>query len=140
MRRPAGRLAFTVWAPPPRSPTFAALFSAVERYGTPDVGLPPSPDFFRYTEQATAAVDLGAAGFADVSVDDVAQTWTLPTAADAVDGLLRGTVRIGALLSRQPPGALDRVRRSVAEQLAAYDDGGSARIPMPAVVVRATRP
>ncbi len=37
------------------------------------------------------------------------------------------------------PGVLDRVRRSVAEQLAPYDDGDAARIPMPAVIVGATK-
>jgi hypothetical protein len=137
--RPSSRLAFTVWAPPARSPTFAALFGALAKYGTLDVGLPAGPDFFRYADPATATRDLTAAGFADVSVIDVAQVWELPTAADAVDGFLHGTVRMAALLSRQPSGVLDRVRRSVAEQLAPYDDGDAARIPIPAVIVGATK-
>jgi ubiquinone/menaquinone biosynthesis C-methylase UbiE len=138
--RRTGRLAFTVWTPPARSPVFAALFEALARYGTLDVGLPPGPDFFRYADPATATLDLTAAGFADMSVTDVAQTWKLPSAADVVDGLLHGTVRMGALLRGQSAGVLDRVRRSVAERLASYDDGDAARIPMPAAVVRATKP
>jgi hypothetical protein len=31
------------------------------------------------------------------------------------------------------------VRRALQEQLAAYDEGDAVRVPMPAVVVRATR-
>ena len=138
--RPAGRLAFTVWAPPARSPAFAAVLGAVAQHGKLDVGLPAGPDFFRYTDPATATHDLTAAGFADVSITMVAQTWELPTADDAVDALLHGTVRTAALLARQPAGVLDEVRRSAREQLAAYDEGGALRIPMPAVVVRGRSP
>jgi len=138
--REGGRLAFTVWAPPGRSPVFAALFGALAEHGTLDVGLPAGPEFFRYADPDAAAADLAAAGFADMAVTDVAQIWELPTAAHAVDGLLHGTVRIGALLGRQPPGVLDRMQRSVAERLASYEEGTSAHVPMPAVVVEATKP
>jgi SAM-dependent methyltransferase len=138
--RPVGRLAFTVWAPPARSPAFAAVLGAVAQHGTLDVGLPTGPDFFRYSDPAAATHDLTAAGFADVSIVMVAQTWSLPTADDVVDALLHGTVRTAALLARQPADVLAEVRRSAREQLAAYDEGGTLRIPMPAVVVRAVRP
>jgi SAM-dependent methyltransferase len=94
--RPAGRLAFTVWAAPPRSPTFAAVLGALARHGTLDVGLPTGPDFFRYTDPATATHDLTAAGFVEVSSTIVAQTWEVPTADHAVDALLHGTVRTAA--------------------------------------------
>jgi SAM-dependent methyltransferase len=138
--RPTGRLAFTVWAPPARSPVFAALFAAVAQHGTLDVGLPAGPDFFRYADLTAATADLTAAGLADVSADVVGQIWTLPDTYHVVEALLRGTVRMGALLARQPPGALDRIRRDVADRLAAYDDGPTARIPMPVVVVSAAKP
>ena len=45
--RPAGHLAFTVGAPPDRSPTFAAVFGALAQHGRMNVGLPPGPDLFR---------------------------------------------------------------------------------------------
>jgi SAM-dependent methyltransferase len=138
--RAAGQLAFSVWAPPSRSPIFAAVFHTVARRGTPDVGLPGGPDFFRYTDPEVAAHDLAAVGLTDVSVTVVAQTWDLRTADDAVDALVHGTVRAAALLVRQPPGVLDEVRRSMRENLAAYDEGGALRVPMPVVVVRATKP
>ncbi len=138
--RPAGRLAFTVWAHPDRSPTFAAVFRAVAEHGTLDVGLPPGPDFFRYTDPAAATRDLTEAGFTDVSATLVAQTWELPSPDDAVDALLHGTVRTAALIARQPAGVLGEVRRSMREKLAAYDEGDAVRVPMPAVVVRAAKP
>ena len=122
-----------------RSPAFAAVFGALARHGTLDVGLPRGPDFFRYADPAIAADDLTAAGFVDVSVTVVDQTWELPSAEEAVDALLEGTVRTAALLSGQPAGVLAEVRRAMQEQLAAYDEGDAVRVPMPAVVVRATR-
>ena len=137
--RPAGHLAFTVWAPPDRSPTFAAVFGALAHHGTMNVGLPPSPDFFRYAHRAIAARDLTAAGFTDIATAEVAQTWELPSPDDVVDALLQGTVRTAALLVRQPAGVLAEVRRTVREELAAYDEGDALRVPMPAVVVRATQ-
>ena len=119
---------------------FAAVFGALARHGTVDVDLPRGPDdFFRYADPAIAAHDLAAAGFVDVSATVVDQTWELPTADDAFDALLKGTVRTAALLVRQPAGVLAEVRRAMQEQLAAYDEGDAVRVPMPAVVVRATR-
>jgi SAM-dependent methyltransferase len=138
--RPAGRLAFSLWAAPPRSPVFAAVFDTVVQHGTLDVGLPRGPDFFRYADPAVAAHDLAAVGLADVSVTVVAQTWVLRTADDAVDALLHGTVRAAALLVRQPARVLDEVRRSMRERLRSYAESGALRVPMPAVVVRAVKP
>ena len=138
--RPAGRLAFSVWAPPDRSPTFAAVFGALAHHGTMNVGLPPGPDFFRYADPAAGSRDLTEAGFVDVSATVVAQTWELPSPDDAVDALLHGTVRTAALLARQPAGVLAEVRRSMREKLAAYAEGNAVRVPMPAVVVRAAKP
>ena len=125
---------------PDRSPTFAAVFGALAQHGTMNVGLPPGPDFFRYADPAIASRDLTEAGFGDVSLTEVAQTWELPFPDDAVDALLHGTVRTAALLSRQPAAVLAEVRRSVRERLAAYDEGDAVRVPLPAVVVRATTP
>ena len=125
---------------PDRSPTFAAVFVALAQHGTMNVGLPPGPDFFRYADPAIASRDLTEAGFGDVLLTEVAQIWELPSPDDAVDALLHGTVRTAALLVRQPGSVLAEVRRSVRERLAAYDDGDAVRIPMPAVVVRATKP
>jgi hypothetical protein len=70
----------------------------------------------------------------------VPQTWTLPTADDLFDSLLRGTVRTAAVLRRQPSGVLARVRDSFRAEMAAYVEGDSVRVPMAAVVVRGTKP
>jgi ubiquinone/menaquinone biosynthesis C-methylase UbiE len=138
--RPAGRLAFSVWASPPRSPAFAAVFEALGRHGTLDVGLPPGPDFFRYADEEVVVRELAAAGFAHVSTDVVPQMWKVPTADDAVDAFLHGTVRMAALLARQTARALHEIRRTMRDHLAGYAEGDAIHVPMPAVVVGAIKP
>jgi SAM-dependent methyltransferase len=138
--RPTGRFAFSVWAQPDRAKAFGAVFGALANHGSMDVGLPPGPNFFRYADPDTATGSLTAAGFAEVSAMVVPQTWTLPTADDLFDSLLRGTVRTAAVLRRQPSGVLARVRDSFRADMAAYVEGDSVRVPMAAVVVRGTKP
>lgn len=138
--RAAGRLAFTVWAPPDRGTAIAAVFDALARHGTLDVGLPAEPDLFRYADPAGATRSLAAAGFVDVSTMVVPLIWELPGVDAVVDALLQGTVRIRALLTRQPAGVLARVREAVREELAGSVEGGVVRVPRPAVVVHATKP
>jgi SAM-dependent methyltransferase len=137
--RPGGRLAFSVWAPPERARAFAAVFGALAQHGRMDVGLPEGPNFFRYADPATAADGLTIAGFTDVTTALVPQTWELPTADDVFESLLRGTVRTGSLMMRQPPEALARVRASFRDGLAEYVEGDVVRVPMPAVVVTAAK-
>jgi SAM-dependent methyltransferase len=138
--RPLGRLAFSVWAPPHQSNAYGALFGALARHGTLDVGLPPGPDFFRFSDPGTATASLAAAGFTKVAATPVRQTWELPGTDDVLDSLLRGTVRTAAVLARQSPDVLAAVRDVLRTELRAYDEGNIVRVPMPAVVVSAVRP
>jgi len=138
--RPGGRLAFSVWAQPDRTKVFDAVFGALANHGSLDVGLPPGPNFFLYADPQAATRSLATAGFEVVSTRVVPQTWELPTADDVFDSLLRGTVRTSALLTRQSPDVLARVRSSFRDDMATYVVGGVVRVPMPAVVVSGSRP
>jgi SAM-dependent methyltransferase len=138
--RPGGRFAFSVWAAPDRSPVFAAVLGAVAEHGSLDVGLPAGPNFFLHADPATARASLRAAGFPAVTTTVVPQTWDVPAVDDLVGALLDATVRTAALLRRQPPSVLSRVRGVVREAMAGYADGDVLRLPMPAVVVSASKP
>jgi ubiquinone/menaquinone biosynthesis C-methylase UbiE len=137
--RPTGRLAFSVWAQPDRTKAFGAVFGALTDYGSLDVGLPPGPNFFRYADPATATHDLTAAGFGAVSTTVVRQVWELRSVDDHFESLMRGTVRTAAVLRRQSPDALARVRVSFRDTMAAYVDGDVVRVPMPAVVITGSK-
>ena len=108
--------------------------------GTLDVGLPAEPDLFAYADPVGAIRSLTAVEFVDVSTTVVPLVWEVPDADAVVDALLQGTVRIGALLTRQPAGVLARVREAVGKELAGHEESGAVHIPRPAVVGRATEP
>ena len=49
-------------------------------------------------------------------------------------------MRAGAVLKRQPPEVLERIRESVREAMADYSVGGGYRVPMPACLVTGKAP
>jgi SAM-dependent methyltransferase len=139
--RAGGRFGFTVWGLPEETKAFGAVLAAVAEHGALDVGLPAGPNFFRHADAGTSRQSLLAAGFEDVCVRSVAQTWELTGEDDAFESILTGTARTAALLHRQAPHALTRIRLAVRERLAAYrEPDGVYRIPMPAVLVTGVKP
>lgn len=139
--RPSGRFAFTVWAAPDQTKAFGAVYDAVRRFGSLDVGLPPGPNFFLYADAERTRASLTATGFARASVTTVAQTWTVHDPDEVFTSIRDGTVRAAAVLKRQPAPALARIRAEVGAAAAAFaDDDGGYRIPMPAVLATAARP
>jgi len=138
--RPSGRVAFTVWAEPARTRAFAAIYGAIQQHGSLDVGLPPGPNFFLYADADQSRTSLTAAGFVAVAVTTIAQTWTVRDADDVFTAILNGTVRAAAVLKRQPPDVLARIRQAVRAEIETYVDGERYRIPMPAVLTTATKP
>ena len=138
--RPSGRFAFTVWASPAQTKAFEAIYGAVHRHGSLDVGLPPGPNFFLYADADPAQRSLTEAGFESVTTRLVQQTWELSAVDDVFDSILNGTVRAAAVLKRQPPDVLVRIRDTVRESMSAYAVGGGYRIPMPATLTTGTKP
>jgi SAM-dependent methyltransferase len=139
--RPSGRFAFTVWAAPDQTKAFGAVYDAVGRLGSLDVGLPPGPNFFLYADAERTRASLTATGFARASVTTVAQTWTVHDPDEVFTSIRDGTVRAAAVLKRQPAPVLARIRAEVGAAAAAFaDDDGGYRIPMPAVLATAARP
>src|SRR5207253_4026774 len=81
--RPGGRFAFTVWGAPELAVGFGLVVRAVEKYGTPDVGLPEGPPFFQFSDAVACRKTLTAAGFSDVDVVTLPLTWVMKS-PDAV--------------------------------------------------------
>jgi SAM-dependent methyltransferase len=139
--RPSGRFAFTVWAVPDETRAFGAVYDAVGRFGSLDVGLPHGPDFFLYADAQRAPESLTAAGFTGVSVTTVPQTWTVHAPDEVFTAVRDGTVRAAAVLRRQDPAVIDRIRAAVGAGVTAFADGrGGYRIPMPAVLATGAKP
>ena len=138
--RPGGRFAATVWAPPERALGLGIILDAVRRHGRLDVPLPSGPPFFRFSDHAEFASSLEQAGFRDVQVQEISQTWRLRDADEFFKTMHLGTVRTGALLSAQDPSQLAAIRAEVDRRCAVHRGEHGLLLPMPAVLAMGTRP
>ena len=136
--RPGGRYGFTAWADPGRAAGFALVLDAVRRCGRP-VELPIGPDFFRFSEPATCAAALEAAGFAGAAVRRLDLAWRLDSPDDLFRAFHLGTARTGALLRGQDAEARSRIAAAVREAAERFrrPDGG-VEVPMPALLATGT--
>lgn len=137
---PGGRFAFTVYDSPDKALGFGAVYRAVQAHGSMNVGLPQGPNFFLFSDPRESTRRLEAAGFVDVSVTTVPQTWCPPDPDAAIDAILKGTVRAAATLRGQAAEAWPRIREAIWQAFAAYRRGERYEVPMPAVLSAATRP
>lgn len=129
--RPRGALVFTVWAELAKSPAFQIPLQAIETYGTADVGLPPGPPFFKYSDPDVSTEALVAAGFAPGSIraEILDMEWALDRPEDLWDVFYEGTARTGGMLARQEEGAKVKMKEFVREALLAAQPAGHAGPP-----------
>ncbi|SAL49031.1 methyltransferase type 11 [Caballeronia cordobensis] len=138
--RRGGRVAFTAWTPPERAVGFGMVLDAIQLHGKLDVGLPPSPPFFRFSDPEECVRVLTGAGFAAARADEVEQTWHLVLPETPFDGLMHGGVRMAALLRAQSKSALASIEQEVKTRVMAYSQHGELLVPMPCVLASAAKP
>jgi ubiquinone/menaquinone biosynthesis C-methylase UbiE len=137
--RPGGKIAFTVWAVPEKAVGLQMVLYAIEAHGKLDVPIPLGPPFFRFSDAEKSSRALRNAGFSDPAVNEVTQTWHVPSPETLVGLVMRGTVRAAATLNAQTPDALAKIREAVAESAAPYRVGDELRVPMSCVLASATK-
>lgn len=135
---PGGRLAFTTWCPPDQVPFFGIVFGAVVEHGSLDVDIPDGPDMFRFAVESEAVETLSRLGFSEVTVTTIPLTARLDQPSDAIDLLLKSTVRTRSLVEAQTPEARAAITDAVVDAVAAHQDGDELVVPMPAVLIAAT--
>ena len=138
--RPGGKVGFTVWASPDKAVGFSIVLKAIETHGRMDVQLPPGPPFFRFSDWAECERVLLAAGFREPRIEEVGQTLHAPSPDALFEMLLRGGVRVSAILNAQTPDALAAISKTVREGASAYASEDEVLIPMPCVLAYATKP
>jgi SAM-dependent methyltransferase len=135
-----GQMAFTTWCAPEKVPFFGLVFTAVADHGTFEIDLPEGPDMFRFGDESEAANTLDRLGFDDVTVAELALTVELQTAVQAMDLVSAATVRTRALFEAQTPSARAAIADSITAATEAMRTNGRLVVPMPAVLISATRP
>jgi SAM-dependent methyltransferase len=129
-----GRYAFATWRGPDVSPFFGTIIGAVTTHGSMDVGLPPAPPPFRFADPNEAGRVMEGAGFSGVSFVEVPIVLECP-ADSAVDWIRRATVRMTMLIEAQAPAARARIEETIREKFQKFANGGTLRVPIPAIVI-----
>jgi ubiquinone/menaquinone biosynthesis C-methylase UbiE len=124
--RPGGRAAFSVWDEPSRGRWIGVFFEALMAAGAhPPAGVPASPSFFRFADDAAFTSFLTGAGLADVSVDRLGFDLHVEDGDDLWTGLVEGSVRVRPLILGQSEELQREIRARFDELLDEYrtDDG-----------------
>jgi SAM-dependent methyltransferase len=137
--RREGHFAMTVWCGPDVSPCFEVVYGAVKVNGSPNVSLPPGPDFHQFAKREIAEELLSNAGFSKVELSIVDCGWDVSTPESLAEIIERGTVRAATLLANQPPEYLAAIRSALAKATRErFASGNRWRVPAPAALLRAT--
>lgn len=136
--RPGGRAAVSVWAGPEPGTGLGVAVSAIRAHADLSAPLPHGPDFFQFSAPGALASAIAGAGFADVSVSRVEQTYR----AERADALWRmiadAGVRMSGLLRAQTPERRAAARAAMIAGVRALPD--PAALPMPALVGAGVKP
>jgi SAM-dependent methyltransferase len=138
--KPGGRVGFTVWDVPEKSVGLGAVYGAIRKHGSMDVGLPAGPNFFLFSDPEHSRRAMLAAGFASPAVVQVPQLWRVSAPEAVFDAIMQGTVRASATLRAQTAQARENIKAAVVDAISACKRGAGYEVPMPAVLSTGTRP
>ena len=139
--RPGGRLARTAWAHPSQHWLAGVFLDAVaEARALPPADLPRGPDFFRFSDDEAFAAALRQQGLASLDVTDITFVQRFASADELWDGMLGATVRVSALLTRQPVEVRQRIRLAFDRLAGSYRHGDGLELPVAIKLATARKP
>jgi SAM-dependent methyltransferase len=129
---PGGRVALTVWDVPARSRVVGVLVDAIAAAeAAPPADLPAGPPIFRFSaDDEFARLLRESGGLDDVAVRTIAFSHAVPSADALWRGLLGGTVRVSALLVRQPEPVQRRIREAFDRLVEPYRTDAGYELPV----------
>ncbi len=133
--RPGGWVAFTVWAVPEKTLGFGIVLAAIQKYGDLNVPIPTGPPFFRFSAFEESEKFLRSAGFGNIVLKEVAQTWKLSSTDELFEVMYYASVRNAALLHAQKPEVLESIRSGLRREVERY----AKELPMPAMLYAGER-
>jgi SAM-dependent methyltransferase len=139
--RPGGRLVLTAWAEPSQHRLAGVFLDAVaEARATPPADLPPGPDFFRFSDDEAFAAALRQQGLASPTVRAITFLLRFANTDELWDGMLGATVRVSALISRQPEEVRQRIRAAFDRLAEGYRRGDVLEMPVAVKLATAQKP
>lgn len=138
--RPGGRHAFSVWAGLDRHDFFALVTEVMQAHANMDVGLPPAPPMFRFSDPAECRSVMETAGFQNVVVSELPLLWRVRSADAVLEFLKKSAVRLGMVLDRQSPAIRDRIYAEVLDRAERFRRNDVYEVSWPAVIAVAQKP
>lgn len=139
--RPGGRLALTAWADPSQHRLAGVFLDAVaEARATPPADLPPGPDFFRFSDDEAFAAALRQQGLARPAVSPITFVLRFASADELWNGMLGASVRVSALITRQPEEVRQRIRAAFDRLADGYRRGDVLELPVAVKLATAQKP
>lgn len=139
--RPGGRLVLTAWAHPSQHRLAGVFLDALaEARAVPPADLPRGPDFFRFSDEEEFAAALRQQGLASPAVTDIAFVQRFASADELWNGMLGATVRVSALITRQPEEVRQRVRAAFDRLAGGYRHGDVLDLPVAVKLASARKP
>lgn len=139
--RPGGRLALTAWAHPSAHRLAGVFLDAVaEARATPPADLPPGPDFFRFSDDEEFTAALRRQGLENPGVTAITFVQRFGSTDELWNGMLAATVRVSALITRQPEEIRQRIRAAFDRLAGAYRRGEGLELPVAVKLATARKP
>jgi SAM-dependent methyltransferase len=129
--RPGGRLALTAWARPAEHRLVGVFLDAMaQARAVPPADLPPGPDFFRFADEEAFAAVLRQQHLTSPAVTTVRFAQRFAGADELWNGMLGATVRMSALIVRQPEDVRRRIRAAFDDLVGGYRRGDVLELPV----------
>jgi SAM-dependent methyltransferase len=129
--RPGGRAAFTVWDTPDQARFMGVLLDAVTTVGaSPPSDLPAGPPIFRFSDDREFEALLTGAGLNQPHVRKLAYQHSFGGSDEVWNCLVLASVRLGALVLRQPPLTQQLIRQQFERNLQPYWSDNGVRLPV----------
>src|SRR4051794_38992333 len=138
---PGGRLALTAWSHPSEHRLVGVFLDALaEARAMPPADVPLGPDFFRFSDDEAFAAALRQQGLASPAVTAITFGQRFASADELWNGMLGATVRVSALIIRQPEEIRQRIRAAFDRLADGYRRGDVLELPVALKLAAARKP
>ena len=128
--KPGGRIAIGVWGPREANPWINLVQGQLERFGVAPPVDDSLPGMFALADATALAELLGAAGFVEPVVEEVAVSWSSASLDERWEEMVETSVSLPAALKELSPADHFKLREAVDEALAPYVAAdGSVELP-----------
>lgn len=126
-----GRIALSTWDVPDRALLFGVVLGAIEdAEASPPAGIPAGPPFFRFASDSEFRSLLAEAGLNGVDIQTVEFVHLFASGDVVWDGIVKGTVRMSALVAAQTEEVQNRIRSAFDRRIGAYETGNGVELPI----------